>query len=132
MARSAIPREAMRAVLALADKCQDRADALNGPGLPVGAAQNDEQRRADAVWEFMRHVQQGHPPDEARARGLDALHEWVMRHNARRPDDVNWQRHAGRRFLDGSGWDLPPNGADAVDAAHGIVVRASAASREGA
>ena len=123
MARSAIPREAMRALLVLADEYQGRADALNGPGLPVGATATDEQRRADAVWEFMRHLQRGWTPDEARTAALDALHEWIKRHNARRPDDVNWQRYAGRFRVNAPRWDSPPDGADAVDAAYGIVAR---------
>lgn len=125
-----VPREALRQMQALADRYMNQADALAGPGLPVGAAREDATMRCEAVWTYMHAIAAGRTPDEARTRALDDLSRWIRGHNALRPADIHWQRHAGRRLADGSEWDSPPSGVDAVDAAHGIASRWLVAARE--
>lgn len=118
-----VPREALRQMQALADRYMNQADALAGPGLSIGAAREDATMRCEAVWTYLRAIAAGRTSDEARTGALDDLSRWIRRHNALRPADIHWQRHAGRRLADGGGWDSPPSGVDAVDAAHGIASR---------
>jgi len=63
--------------------------------IPVGAALFDETLRGAARHELVNCLRTADTLDDAHEAAKRLLEVWVLKHNARRPRDMHWQRWTG-------------------------------------
>jgi hypothetical protein len=72
-----------------------KSKALGGKGIPVGAADFDDVMQAEVRRDFLAAVRDGRTPEDAAETAKALAEGYVAKHNAKRPDDINWQRTLG-------------------------------------
>jgi Transglycosylase SLT domain len=66
--------------------------AQGGYGLSVGAGGFDEIMRAEVPREFLTAIRKGMDPAQAEDFAKEQARQFVIKHNAQRPKDINWKR----------------------------------------
>jgi hypothetical protein len=88
--------EGLKRIAELADMYEMQAQQdEGGEGVAVGAGNIAERWRADGLRSMSRRIQQGATVEEAANATKAEMKNWVNTHNARRPNDTNWQRWEG-------------------------------------
>jgi hypothetical protein len=65
--------------------------APTGPGIAVGSTGERKAQEAEALAELVRGIRRGLAPPEAASAAKVAIRKVIVRHNARRRDDVHWK-----------------------------------------
>lgn len=93
---SGVPTEGLKRVEEYADTFERSARKYEGGnGLAVGSAGIDERMKADALRSIVRRVRKGEWIEGLESAVKAECRQWIERHNARRPKDVNWARWDG-------------------------------------